>query len=416
MNNVKNYRIKKKGVIIVGGIIILLLLIWFAMTQGPEISGEGSVYLKTEKVKEEALSSIVFTSGQIQSKEKQNLSFRSSGYIETVHVDVGDFVRKGDVLAVLDQKDLEVQIRKAALQLEINQKNIEKINQSGVMNFESVYKNAKLNYESAKSQYENDKKLFDEGVISEVQYKSSKKSYEMSKNEFESAEKKYTGQNNWLDLEIAKLQLKESENSLEELKNKKQDMVIEAPFDGTISEKYAEEGQYIMANTQGFTIETVDELVVKTSVSQYDIGFLEPGQHVDISRNGDVETYEGEISEISPVATASSQSSVIPIEVEVLSETPYKPNYIVNIEITTQENEAAKVVPYEALIKDESGKHYLFVYVSGRAKQVYVERGINGPLLAEVISEELSIGDQILINPPLDLEDGDSVELIEQQE
>ncbi len=84
-----------------------------------------------------------------------------------------------------------------------------------------------------------------------------------------------------------------------------------------------------------------------------------------------------------------------------------------NIEIETASSKNAKVIPYEALVKDEENNHIVYKYIDGRAEKVIVERGINGPLRTEIISEVINVDDTILLDPPLELKDGDAVEIIE---
>ncbi len=181
-------------------------------------------------------------------------------------------------------------------------------------------------------------------------------------------------------------------------------------MNGTITRKMVEKSDYIIENNTSFTVETIDSLIVKTEISQYDINDIEYGQDVLISRNGDEEEFKGVVSKISPIALESTQASVVPIEIEIKSENFYKPNYSVNVEITTSSSENAMVVPYESILKDDNNKNYIFKLEDGKAKKLYIEKGINGALLVEIITGELKTDDIVIVNPPKDLKDGSIVE------
>lgn len=407
------FRINKKRV---GILIIVVLLLGFtiyaALNQSVN-SDASKYYLKAFEVDEQELSAIVFTSGQVASMTEQYMTFNQSGKITKLNFEVGEKVQKGDLIAALDQEDLLSQIRSTALQVEINEKNIQKLRMSGVINYEGAYKNAKLNYEDALKTFENNKKLYDKGVISTSEFDRYKNTLALAENDYNTTKKKYEGFGNGIDLEIAKLQLEESKAQLLDLENKLDDMVIKAPFDGVITSNELKQGEFVMANSQGIVVETIDDLMIETEISQYDVDNIKLGQIVEISRNGEDTIYEGKVSNINPTAVVSQQSSIVPVEIDIVSKSHYKPNYTVNVEIETDTNEQAKVVPYEALVRDEENNHIVFKFVEGKAEKIIVERGINGPLRTEIITDEVQVGDTILLDPPIDLKDGDAVEIIE---
>ena len=330
-----------------------------------------------------------------------------------LNYEVGDNVEKGDIIAKLNQEDLLSQIRNIELQIAINKKNIQKLRISGIVNYEAAYNNAKLNYEKALEIFKNNEQLFQKDVISKSEFENFKNNLALAENDYTSTKKKYEGYGNGIDLEIAKLQLEESKSQLTDLKNKLEDTIIRAPFDGVLTSNNLKLGEYAMGNSEGVIIETVDDLIVKTDISQYDVDSINVGQAVEISRNGEDIIYEGEVSKINPIAIVSQQSSIVPVEIDIISENHYKPNYTVNVEIETESNNQAKVTPYEALVKDENNNHVIYKFVEGKAKKVIVKRGINGPLRTEIISSEINVGDVILLDPPLSLEDGNLVEIIE---
>jgi len=409
-NKKRKMRVNKKRVFTVVGIFLLLVFIVYVGISGSKKENNEKFYLKTETVKIEELSSTIFTSGKVESNEKRNLSFDMSGKVKKMYFNEGDFVKKGEIIAELDTDILLKQIRNAKLNVAINQKNIEKLRMSGVINYESQYKNSKINYDNAKKNYEDNLQLFNDGVISESQLTEYKNAFNISENEYLSVKKKYEGYGNGIDLEILKLQLENSETLLNDLENDMKNAQLIASMDGTITEKLFEIGDYVVENQKIIRIETIDSLIVKINISQYDINDIKKGQKVIISRNGDTEEFEGKVTKIASIASDSSQSSVVPVEVEIITDNFYKPNYSVDVEITTQSSKEAKVVPYEALYKDENDKDCIFILKNGKSKKIYIQKGINGALLIEVIANELNIGDSVILNPPVEFKEGSIVE------
>lgn len=410
MQKKRKMKINKKRLSVFISALVLIIFIVYVGISGSNEKKSEKFYLKTAVVKSEDISATVFTSGKIFSSKHRNLSFAISGKVENIFYDEGDYVKKGDIIADLDTEDLLKRIRSAEMNVLINQKNIDKLRLSGEINYETAYKNSKINYEVAKKNYNDNVKLFNEGVISENQLGDFETALKIQENEFVSIKKKYEGYGNGIDLEILKLQLEDSNNVLQELENDLKNTKLIASMNGTITRKMVEEGDYIVENNASFTVETIDSLIVKTEISQYDINEIDYGQDVLISRSGDEEEFKGVVSKISPIALESTQASVVPIEIEIKSNNFYKPNYSVNVEITTNFSKNAKVIPYESILKDDDNKNYIFKLEDGKAKKLYIEKGVNGPLLVEIITDELKIDDIIIVNPSKDLKEGSIVE------
>jgi len=154
-----NFRINKKRVaVLIAVVFILGFTIYAAVNQSVDTDGK-KYYLTAFEVKEQALSSIVFTSGQVVSQQEQQLVFNQSGKVTSLNYEVGDLVKKGEIIATLDQENLLSQIRSTSFQVKINEKNIQKLRMSGVVNYEGAYKNTQINYEEALNTFEKNKRI-----------------------------------------------------------------------------------------------------------------------------------------------------------------------------------------------------------------------------------------------------------------
>ena len=88
----------KKLALIVGGVIILLAIVGFTVEQ----SRKGVVTVQTGKVVREDLASVVTASGEIKPKVQVNIGSQTMAKITHLYVKEGDRVKKGQMLAVLD--------------------------------------------------------------------------------------------------------------------------------------------------------------------------------------------------------------------------------------------------------------------------------------------------------------------------
>lgn len=80
-----------------------------------------------ENIEKETISLPVHISGNISSSKESKLSFKTGGIIKSIFVDEGDKVKKGQVLAKLDLKEIQEQVKQAAVGLEKAQRDYERV-------------------------------------------------------------------------------------------------------------------------------------------------------------------------------------------------------------------------------------------------------------------------------------------------
>jgi RND family efflux transporter MFP subunit len=89
-----------------------------ASAQFAERAGPDAVPVRTAPVVQEARALPIRTSGRLARKAEMSLSFKVGGFVETIRVDEGDRVRKGQVLARLDLDEINARVRRAEASLE----------------------------------------------------------------------------------------------------------------------------------------------------------------------------------------------------------------------------------------------------------------------------------------------------------
>ena len=103
----------KKIALIVGGVVLLLAIVGFTVQQ----SRKGVVAVQTGKVVSEDLTSVVTASGEIKPKVYVNIGANAFGKITHLYVKEGDRVKRGQMLATIDnvQPEADVNATKAAV-------------------------------------------------------------------------------------------------------------------------------------------------------------------------------------------------------------------------------------------------------------------------------------------------------------
>lgn len=108
--------------VLIPAAIIILALGWFFFLK-PVKSQE----VKTTQVKRETIQSVVSASGTLAGKDSATLKFKSSGKLSYLNVHEGDLVKKGQVIASLDTRELSISLQQAQNTLRARQAIVDKI-------------------------------------------------------------------------------------------------------------------------------------------------------------------------------------------------------------------------------------------------------------------------------------------------
>jgi HlyD family secretion protein len=285
-----------------------------------------------------------------------------SGKIKALHVEAGDSVKSGDLLAEIDDRDLVTE--KQSLLTEID--------------------GAKLEMEKDKRNFERAKELFDSKLVSREQFDNLTSEFDIAQNNLVRAQRK---------LEIMEEKLRKTK--------------IICPIDGTVLTLPVIEGQVVVAaasvnsGTTLMTVANLDKLLVMTHVNQVDVAKLKVDQPVKLRVDSlkDV-TMDGKISFIAPVATV--KSSVKGFEIEATIENPnarLRPGMTVNLNIPIAKADAAVSVPISAIFRGDGNKKIVYVRNGGGTEKREVKIGVTNFDFAE-IKDGVVEGETVLLVEP----------------
>lgn len=406
---------KKKMIIISAAVIVLLAGIIFVR---PALAGANrNEDARTVTLARNDLVDSVLVSGTVTSGNTKKVYSKLSAYqVKKVYVREGDRVKAGDLLAQLDTKTLESDIRQAELSVKNSQAALDSesnANRSGLQNAQNSVEMAAVDLDNARRSYENAKGLSETGAVSpdeldqaEAAFKKAQIAYENAQITLKNSQQKNLTQagNN---LEMQKL-------SLEKLRQNLSDARITAPIDGTVTMVNAVEGE----NGAGllFVVEDTDHLVVSTSIGEYDIGLVRLGQEVGVKSDstGDRE-FTGTVSKISPTAQKDANgdvasSSDVQFNAEIaLQDSGSDIKIGMNVRLTLKLDERKNVftVPYEAVIDHDDGSRSIMALEAsdntgrGKAsfKEIPVKTGMETDMYVEIDGTGLKEGLKVLADP-----------------
>ncbi len=404
---------KKK--IIIGSVIIVAAAVLFL----------GWSYVRAAKMKPEQTTAVlaksnltdsVLASGTVISSNSKEIYSSLPNYsVKEVSVKVGDKVKAGDVLAILDTASLESDIKQSELNIrnaETSLKNDATAIESNLKSAENSVKLAAIELENAKRNYDKTKDLVDTGASTsdaltqaESVLEKASLSYDNAQITLKSSQNKSTS--------ISKTNIEIQKVTLEKLKNTLKDAKITAPVDGTVTLSKANAG----GSSTGllFIVEDTENLLVKTSIGEYDISFLKVGLPVAIKADstGDKE-FPGTISKIAPAANRDASGNIASSNVQYDTDVAMKSSDSnikigMNVRLTIKLNEKKDVfaVPYEAVTTDDNGDKWISVLEASvkdgknaeAVKKIKVTTGMETDMYIEIQAPELKDGLKIVSNP-----------------
>jgi HlyD family secretion protein len=399
---------KRKGVISLV-VVLFLLTALYSCSRGPS-SEEGKKFVKRVSValaKRGSVEMVEAYTGEVMAAKKVTLVAKLPGDVGQVLVKERDWVKKGQLLATLDVKELEFQkeqleatVEMAKLQL----KAASKARPEDLKRVKSMYEQAKANYDFVKDQYEKMKSLHEEGGISdlqmealETQLKAAEEGLKIAEATLEMAKKGAREEAK----EIMKEQLKQAEAGLNLLKKKLSDARITAPFNGLVVGKYVEESQTVGPGTPLLTVEDRSYYRVSLELGEAITWKLSVGTRCLVLYHD--RTYEGEVTSLS--LSASPITKLYHCEVRFSAPPDLLTGGFAEVKFLLGKAEGF-VLPKTAIFQ-RSGRDMVYTVENGEVRATEVR--VLGGSSEEVAVEGLKEGAMVVLYPST-VKEGEKVE------
>ncbi|MCI7486228.1 MAG: efflux RND transporter periplasmic adaptor subunit [Alphaproteobacteria bacterium] len=346
-------------------------------------SADGTVY-KTQKIANGDIMESITASGTINPLSTISVGSQASGRIAEIYVDYNSVVKKGQLLALIDQENAKatVQQREAALEIAKAQVAVEENNIKYYK--KALNRISKLNA----SKYSTEKDL-------------------------EAAERDYDNAVAQLALEQA--QVKQAQASLDSAQTELSYTEIKAPVDGIVISKSVEVGQTVAASFETPEIFSVAEdltkMQIEASVVEADIAKVKEGQKVRFTVDSYADDYfYGTVTQVRNEATTTSNVVTYTVVIGIdNSDMKLKPGMTANVEIITAEEKGVMLVPNQALrfyIDDsDNAKRYkdrgVWIIKNGHPERVTVKIGVSDDDNTQILESTLKIGDEVIVSKEL---------------
>src|SRR6201988_1095924 len=353
----------KKIAIGVGVLVVLALIIGFTVHQ----SSKNVATVQTGKAQHQDLSTIVSASGEIKPKTYVNIGANAFGKITRLYVKEGDHVKKGQMLAQLEnvQSSADVNANEASLQAAqtdaVAADAALKTSQADLLRAQADHERNKLDWERAQS-------LYKDGLISKSDFDSRKNAWATADAGLTQAEARVAQAKAQKD--SSEGHITQAEATLTHFTDLLQKTTYPAPFDGVVTNLPVREGETVVIgiqNAQGSTLMTIADMSVITAevkVDETDIVNVKLGQPAEVTIDAiPKKIFHGTVSEIgdnaivrssglstSQQTTASEEAKDFKVVVN-LQDAPMdlRPGLSTTAKITTATRSNAVAVPIQAL-------------------------------------------------------------------
>lgn len=286
-------------------------------------------------------------SGSLIPNEEVNLSFETSGKITDIFFEEGTKVRKGDVLAKINDAPLQAQLKKLEAQ-----------------------------YQPTADRLARQKALFEKDAVSKEAYQDAESTF------------------NRLQADI------------EELHAKLDQTELRAPFDGIVGLRQVSTGAYASPNTNIATLTSISKLKVEFAVPERYAGVLQNGAALTFTVEGDDEVYHAKVYATNSKVDAGTRTYLVRALYDNAGE-KLVPGRYVSVSLDTRVFENALAVPSEAIIS-EMGIDKVFLYKGGKAYPQEISKGMRTDSEVQVLSG-LAPGDTVITSGTMQLRTGQPV-------
>lgn len=368
---------KKFSLYISSFIILMFILFLFFRSEK-----DSSINFKTEKLKKGSIQEKVSATGTLNPVSNIIIGASVSGIVKEIFVDYNSYVKKGQILAIIDPEPFIAQVDQAKANLLMAEANLEK---------------AKVSLIEAENNYKRYKKLYEEKLISESEYERYFVSYRSALAQVKDANAKVAQ---------AKASLKQAQTNLNYTR-------IRSPVNGIVISRNVEKGQTVTASFQTPTLfqiaEDLSKMQINTNVDEADIGKIKEGQKAifTVDAYPGIE-YEGIVFQIrnSPTIIQNVVTYDVVISVDN-KDLKLKPGMTAQVTILTKRKEGIFKVRNSALRVNpiigtsETSKFYdkpgIWILENKKPKRIEVFTGINDDEFIEIDSPELQEDMNVII-------------------
>ena len=301
---------------------------------------------------------------------------RAQGRLQSIGVRIGDPVRKGQVLAKVEDQELREQLRQADASFDVARATIRQ-------------RQADLSF--AKTNLDRNKSLFDRGLL--------------PRQSLDDAEARHQAAQAQLDL--AQAQSAQASSRREELRINMANTTVLSPVTGFVAKRLVDPGAFVTQNIMLLSVVDISTVRLVVNLVERDLSKVSVGAGAAVTVDAyPGETFAGRVARVAPVLDPATRTAEMEVEIPNGSGR-LKPGMYARVRLISANKDDVLVVPKSALVTSQD-RRGVFMVQKGQAVFRPVLVGLEEPDRVE-ITDGLTQGDQVVTTGASSLRDGAKV-------
>jgi HlyD family secretion protein len=342
-------------------LLLLLLLLSASCAKKEEKEAEPVAPVQTAEVRTDSIRRIVEADGILYPRNQASVVPKISAPVRTFYVNRGDHVREGQLLALLENRDLAAAAQESKSQFDQAEANYRSTAAAAVpdqvVKAQTDAQAGKEAMDAAKKVFESRQKLFQEGALArklvddaQVAYVQARATYEAAQQHLEALQsvgKQEQIKSAAAQVDTAKAHYQGSEAQLSYSE-------IRSPISGVIADRGVYPGEMATAGSPLLTVMDNSRVVARVNVPQGQAGYLKVGDAATVKQPDTTEEMPGKVIVVSPAVDPNSTTVQAWVEIANPRER-LKPGVSVHVAIVASTIKDAVVVPASALLPCGAG-------------------------------------------------------------
>lgn len=334
--------------------------------------------------------------GSLVADEISNVAPKVAGKVSDVSVNVGDFVKSGQVIAKLDDHDARLRLAQANASVKQSQAAVKQaearlgLSPNGAFNASSIpeVRAANANYQVAVAEFKqadaNEKRyrdLVESGDVPMITYEQYKTTRDTARAKANNARELLNSAVNTAKqsneaIRSAEAAVESARAQVAVAQQELTDMVIRAPFAGFVSERTTAVGEYVTSSSTIITILRSNPIKIQIKISEADVPSVTLGTSVSVQVDAYPDrSFAGTVTAVNPAIDQASRSAIIEASVEN-ADNKLRAGMFGSARINKQGGSRGVFIPKTAMLRDESTQSYRsFVVEDGAVKLRVVQPG-----------------------------------------
>ncbi len=395
---------KWAGVVLGATIIVLVMVGVASRDQAPQV--------QTARVTRENLSASITSNGKVEPIEPYVMRAELATFVQQVKVTEGQAVHRGQLLLALDSSDARAQLAAARADLLTAQEDLRAAHAGGppdeVAQLEGDLRKAQVDVEGLERTQEALKQLVAKRAATQDELDAKQLDLERARAVLKTLteRKQELARRATLDVQRMQLRVQQDQDQIRSLEQKVRSSDVTSPVDGTLYSLPVHAGDYVQVGAILAELADLRRVRVRAFVDEPDLGWLAPGQTVEVTWDAmPSRLWTGQTEQIPKRVVARDTRSVGEVLCSVDNDQlQLLPNVNVDVRIRVREKTGVVVVPRGAVHTD--GTHrFVFLLDGDKLHRREITVGIASTTAYEVLSG-LNEGAQVALPGEVELRDG----------